>query len=441
MPYLTPDEIPEEDACRPLLIPASTDWLAIVSGALTELVKTYNWEQQGSVTVEQAVARMQVMIDQYYEDICNDCTLPEGERVIRIGAGGHFEELRGGEWIAPEGDYEVPPVPEREETTPEERRCLAAANAENVLAVFYEELSDAFSIGTTAAEALLAFGVAIGIAIAPPLGLLGAAVLAIGTIAFQEFFSFLDFLTEDVWTNDFSEDMRCMLYECSTDTDGVVTFNYECVVAKLMGFPTAFDWTFTEIRLAAQVRYMLSVIGVDGLNLAGATTAITESDCIFCGTCESYTDDLQTAMGERTFIGGAGGCVSNNFACGAHEGTIGTYSSVDGRTGGGCVKSVVHSGSFNRASIFVDLGQDCLITQATYWTFTGASGAKSRATVVWKEDGSLAASNSSTAPVSGWVQSVVIYGTPPVGRYIVMFIDTNAAGGACRIDDIEVLAG
>jgi len=66
VPYLTPETIPEGRACRALSIPLSSEWLAIVSGALTELTKTYNWEQAGSVTVDEAVAAMQAMLDAYY---------------------------------------------------------------------------------------------------------------------------------------------------------------------------------------------------------------------------------------------------------------------------------------------------------------------------------------------------------------------------------------
>lgn len=72
MPWLTPDAIPEGDDCRPLLIPAGSEWLALVSGALTELTMRYNWEKFGTLTVDETVDRMQVMIDHYYASACGE---------------------------------------------------------------------------------------------------------------------------------------------------------------------------------------------------------------------------------------------------------------------------------------------------------------------------------------------------------------------------------
>jgi len=70
MPWLTPDSIPEADDCRPLSIPADSAWLALVSGALTELTLPYNWEKFGTLTVAETVAKMQEIIDNYYNAAC-----------------------------------------------------------------------------------------------------------------------------------------------------------------------------------------------------------------------------------------------------------------------------------------------------------------------------------------------------------------------------------
>jgi len=56
--------------CRPLSIPNDTAWLALVSGALTELTKPWNWQLDGAVTVDEACAAMQAMIDNYYTAEC-----------------------------------------------------------------------------------------------------------------------------------------------------------------------------------------------------------------------------------------------------------------------------------------------------------------------------------------------------------------------------------
>lgn len=53
MPYLTPDTPPDDlMVCRRLKIPAHSDWLALVDGALSELTKAYNFEQFGTASVD-----------------------------------------------------------------------------------------------------------------------------------------------------------------------------------------------------------------------------------------------------------------------------------------------------------------------------------------------------------------------------------------------------
>jgi len=309
MPWLTPSNIPEDDECRPLFIPHSAEWLAIVSGAILELTRSWNWEEFGELTPEECAERMLLMQQQFYEGNCLDCTLPGGERVIRIDFDGHFQEMVNGEWVEPQGDYAIPPVPARTGGTPEEQRCLAAANAENVLAQLYEEVTDLFNNHISVAEAAIEIGVLIGLAIAPPLGLAAASLVAIARIAFSEFFAFMDFLTEDVWDADFSEALRCMLYECSLNDDGVVTFSTDCVWTKMRNEGNPFDLSITGQRLLGQVGYLFSIIGVDGLNLAGATDAITEATCEDCDDAWCFTFNFEETDGGVTPVS-RNGCVA-----------------------------------------------------------------------------------------------------------------------------------
>jgi hypothetical protein len=66
----TPVSIPESTQCRALFIPDSVEWLAIVSGALSELTLPYRWEQVGAVTALEAAERMTAMLEQYYKVGC-----------------------------------------------------------------------------------------------------------------------------------------------------------------------------------------------------------------------------------------------------------------------------------------------------------------------------------------------------------------------------------
>jgi len=53
--FVTPDAPTDGNyICRRVRIPASLDWLAMVSGALMLLSKVYNWEQVGSLTPDEA---------------------------------------------------------------------------------------------------------------------------------------------------------------------------------------------------------------------------------------------------------------------------------------------------------------------------------------------------------------------------------------------------
>ena len=62
---LTPDTAPAGYYSRRVLIPADTEWLAIVSGALLELQYAYNFEQFGTATPDETAARFAVMLGDF----------------------------------------------------------------------------------------------------------------------------------------------------------------------------------------------------------------------------------------------------------------------------------------------------------------------------------------------------------------------------------------
>jgi len=344
MPYLTPDEIPEDDVCRPLSIPASTDWLAFFGGALTELTKKYNWQQWGAVSVDDTVAKMQEIIDNWYGIPCASCELPEGGSIIRIGADGRIEELVGGEWINPvDGDYYIPPPAAREGGTETDQICLAAANAVNALHTLYESLSDSWNGDLDNAEAATAFvGVLVGI-----VGF-AAAPIAFGITAFflpifAALYTGLEYLFADLWDEDVSQQIECFLVQCAINTDGVVTFDWDCFTGKLNSLANGFSLTAEQVRLYIQISYLLYCIGgIDMLNLAGRTEAITEADCDPClawcyrwfgagfdqgdWVMETYPDTTPTTYDS---VNGAVGGFQNTGVSYAHIADI-TYGAVSG---------------------------------------------------------------------------------------------------------------
>lgn len=65
MPYLTPDEVPDNATCRALFIPNNEQYLAVVRGALQELTFAYNWTKYGAVTPEEAASSFLDMFDRF----------------------------------------------------------------------------------------------------------------------------------------------------------------------------------------------------------------------------------------------------------------------------------------------------------------------------------------------------------------------------------------
>lgn len=307
VPYITPDGIPEATTCRSLLIPSSSDWLAIFSGALTELTKAYNWERVGGITVAEAVAVCAAVIDGYYTDDCeNSCSLPGGSPVFRIGLNGHVEQLVNGEWVEPQGIYTIPPVPGRSEPTPEERRCLAAENAANVLEQVYENLTDSFNEDRTLEEAVGALLIFIATKffwLAP----IAAGLLILALAAMEIVYLLIEIFGADLWTAGFTDALVCILYDCATDDGEVVTFDYTCVQEGLADKLEHFDLDAAQLRLLVQLGFILNAIGgADALNHAGATTEVETGDCD-CGT--AYKWDFTVSPADWTVVADRGsGC-------------------------------------------------------------------------------------------------------------------------------------
>jgi len=285
MPYLTPQDIPEDDDCRPLFIPASSEWLAFFGGALTELSKTWNWEAFGAVSVEDTVAKMEEIIASWYTETCGGCELPEGGSVIRLSPDGRIEELVDGAWVIPtEGDYYIPPPAAREGGTEEDQICLAAKNATEVLRQLYEQLSEDWAGEVGTAEALTNFVILATSVITFEFAPISFGIAAFFTAAFKLLYEALEYLGADLWDEQFTKQITCFLVECAANDAGVVTFDWDCFVGKLNSLADGFGLSEVQLRLYLQISYMLWFIGgVDGLNLAGATTSVTDDNCDGCG--------------------------------------------------------------------------------------------------------------------------------------------------------------
>jgi len=303
MPYLTPEELPEERACRALLIPDNYEWLALISGALTELTKEWNWEQWGAVSISDTVTEMQEIINGYYNEPCGGSC----PKMIRIGINGQPQQSTdGGEtWEDTTGDEAVPPLEARTEPTAEDRRCIASANAANVLALVYEEWVDTWS-GDNNLELVAAnFAILVAGLIGAWLGLITAAAINLAIFIWGEITTILNQATADMWDSDFADIVKCALYENSTDTAGVVTFDYQGFLQSVFDAGEQSANPIEYGLLVAQINYVVYFIGAAGLNHAGETTAIETAECDECQEKWCYEIFITEGMDVGTIIIGS----------------------------------------------------------------------------------------------------------------------------------------
>jgi hypothetical protein len=279
MPYLTPGTLPEESVCRSLQVPDTDVWLSIVSGAILELTKEYNWEQAGAVTPEQAAQRM---LSMWLAFSGSDC-VGVCPRIRRMGEGGVIEVSDdGGETFTPDTET-IPPTPARpHENDPVLQRCLASANAANVLQLTYEQSIDEWNINGTVEYGKIAFAGILGALISTLFGA-PAIVVAIAGEIFTQAWGALGVLLADYWNTEITTRLRCILFRNSSIDGDVVHFNYDGVYAELNASFFSGIFQLPQTLVWQQIIRMLSILGAGALEHAGATTAITSASCADCG--------------------------------------------------------------------------------------------------------------------------------------------------------------
>jgi len=283
--WLTPDSpAPETTRCRTISIPDDLLLIGAVTGALLPLTQAENWEEFGSMSSQEAADIMSASFEDFVASDCEGtCPPPNvaGVRIIRISpTTGKYEELADDSetWQEPTGDYAVPAIGERSEPTEDERKCAAAANAVNVMHELYNETLALWDDAVAPLAAFEAFGELAGELANSVLSLLlGAFAPFVGT-GWGLFYGTMEILTLDTWTEQFERDFTCLLKDNTSYTSGVVTFDYNAIMTGLFSAEILAN---TEILLLGQVSYLLGIIGADGLNLSGETTAV-EGDCSNC---------------------------------------------------------------------------------------------------------------------------------------------------------------
>jgi hypothetical protein len=290
--WLTPNApIPSDTVCRRVLIPNDLQIIAAVNGALLELTKNYNWEQFGSASPEEIAAAMFAMYQAYVSEPCESgggC-----RRIYRIGQGGQIERSddAGETWES--ASDEIPPTPSRTEPTEEERLCNAAANVVNVLHQTYEEMVDAWQLDSSVDFGIGAFATILGLLVGSWLGVVSSVAIPFVWELFGSVYATIGTFLQDAWDSDFTNDLTCLFLEAASDTDGVVTFDWNAVSQGLADRVTE-TGAPEDALLWAQLNYMVLFIGVEGLNAAGATTGVV-GDCEeICGPKWCYEFDFTT---------------------------------------------------------------------------------------------------------------------------------------------------
>jgi len=310
--YLTPDSVPSALSRRAFFIPTDPMWYGLFMGAIAPLLNEEAWRKFGTLTPEECAAVWQEI---FFSDAPCGCELPDGAgSVLRINSTtGHIQEISPdtGEWVDPSGTYAVPAIAPREDgATPEDKRCLAAANAAHVYELLYESITDSIAGGLEASAAFEAFITVfiaqVGWAFAP----IATALVVFFMAVFAVVYVLVETFGTDVWDSTFTDTLKCILFNCSSiDGENIVTFDYECVTTRLA--QTQDGFSVDQARLITQMSFILQCTGgVDGLSQAATTTAIVTADCTGCNPCVTYdftvNDGGWAGLGGTAYSAGIG---------------------------------------------------------------------------------------------------------------------------------------
>lgn len=287
--WLTGDNPPNEEArCRSISVPNDLALVSAVSGALLSLTDEANWEQRGTMDASTAADIMLAAVDAFLDSdcvaSCPPVTLPGGTRIYRKNPTTkrieYLSEDGSEEWIEPAGEEALPEPTARAETEEIDRICAAATNAVECIRVTLEDVLDAWNNVSGPAEAMTTMVTSIvgwaGATFYPPM----FAFVKLVEVAFIAFYELMDAISWNFWDGDFEDALICSFRANATDTGGVITFDMDAIVADLWGQM----WTRGEyVLLVTQVQYLLSIIGEQGLNIAGTTTAVA-GNCSGCDT-------------------------------------------------------------------------------------------------------------------------------------------------------------
>ncbi len=289
MPYLTPDSPPDDTRCFRLSVPNDITWIGIVKGALSELIKAYNFEKFGSATPEETAGRFLQMYDEFVFEVCDmACCYDIVQHRTTVDGQMQISTDGGTTWSQDNNDPRQvlqqmpPPVPAGVSATD----CDAASNGKQHLEDIILGASEAFTnfntvLGFVGAVALLLLAClfapeAIPVLI-PVLFAAASAIFSLGKTAFDAY-----------WTTDEKDKLLCAL-ACNISSDGSFTdAGFNAVVGDLTALLTAGapkDWMIAQIKAMGRV-------GLSNLCSYGQSA---NSDCSSCN-CPKCPLDLDLTV-------------------------------------------------------------------------------------------------------------------------------------------------
>lgn len=157
--------------------------------------------------------------------------------------------------------------------------CVASANAMYVLYTLHGQVMQTVATPSLITIAAVIAGLLIALLFMPVATAIILALLAGGLGV--AFFGVITTLPPSAFSASVQCTLQMILFDNSTDVDGVVTFDYTTVLADVTALASNNIWTC--------IQFYLTVIGENGLNRAGATTALATADCSGCQWCYEWS--------------------------------------------------------------------------------------------------------------------------------------------------------
>jgi hypothetical protein len=323
MPYLTPDTPPDDTICYTLRIPNDKTWIGIVKGAVSELIKDYNFEAFGDYSPEDTALRF---LDMYDEFVFSECQMACCYDVVnhRVTDDGQLQiSVNDGDWQQDPSDPRLNgvsmPPPTLDET---HTKCDAASNGLQHFQDLVATHSNDLAIATTVFELLGLIALEVAALIFAPESAPILFPILVGTVI--ALFAFGKTAFDAYWVSDRYDEVLCAMY-CNIGDDGQFTD------AQFTAFLAQYSSTLPASVAKDMLYRDMIATGKKGLNNMCSYGASASADCSACCVCEimSHWSKGLWASGALSDNDGSGVLVETGdcyFLIDAHDRGDGTMS-------------------------------------------------------------------------------------------------------------------